>query len=447
MNESKGNDPMSGENAPAADGAMIEYVELHRDLANECSTESLEGIEKRRLETEERLARQHASREGPDMADGGGDVAERTHDAVTVGVAFRWWRRWPGWIRYAAATWSLIYGVLGLYWALGGAGFPFGRENDPGAALSILVGVRSEVGAPVIAALGLLGAVAAVAMARMKGRGILRAALLGFAWVAAAMLALVIPDYRVLVGVAYAPIILIGAPFGWPPGANLIDAFPWPVVNQFICITGGLLWSATAVAYGRRTRDACGNCGRTDSGSGWTAPDAAARWGRWAVYVAVVIPILYALTRWAWALGIPLGISEEFLREGQEIGMWWGGAGLATIAVGGAVLTLGLVQRWGEVFPRWIPFLSGKRVPPALAIVPASLVAVLVTAAGLMFVRLTLTGTLGELFGEGDLVFSAENWAALAPELLWPVWGAALGAATLAYYYRRRGRCGHCGRS
>jgi hypothetical protein len=82
--------------------------------------------------------------------------------------------------------------------------------------------------------------------------------------------------------------------------------------------------------------------------------------GRWATYVAVVIPIPYAVTRWAWALGFPLGISEEFLREGQEVGLWWAGAALA---VGGAILTLGLVQRWGEVFPRWIPFLGGKRVP------------------------------------------------------------------------------------
>lgn len=35
-----------------------------------------------------------------------------------------------------------------------------------------------------------------------------------------------------------------------------------------------------------------------------------------------------------------------------------------------------------------------------------------------------------------------EDWAALAPELLWQVWGIALGAATLAYYLRRRGEEG-----
>lgn len=132
-------------------------------------------------------------------------------------------------------------------------------------------------------------------------------------------------------------------------------------------------------------------CGRDGARTGWTTPQAAARWGRWATYVAVIIPVLYAFTRWAWTLGIPLGISEKFLREGQEVGLWWAGAALATLALGGAILTLGLVQRWGEVFPRWIPFLGGKRVPIPVAVVPASLVAVLVTTAGLMFVRLTLT--------------------------------------------------------
>lgn len=356
----------------------------------------------------------------------------------------RWWRRWPEWIGYAAAGWSLAYGLLGLWWTLGGAGFPFGREGDPGAALSALGGMRPETGAPVIAALGLAGAVAAVAMSRVRGRGVLRAALLAFGWGVAAALALIIPDYRVLVAVAYAPIVLIGAPFDWPPGVGILDALPWPVVNQFVSIGGGLLWAATAAAYGRRSKGACGYCGRTQSVVGWETPGSAARWGRWAVYVAVLVPVLYAITRWAWALGIPLGISEEFLREGQEVGLWWAGAGLATIAVGGAVLTLGLVQRWGEVFPRWIPFFAGRSVPILLAVVPASLVSVLVTAAGLMFVRLALTGGLANILGEGGL--TADNWAALAPELLWPLWGAALAAATLAYYFRRRGRCERCGR-
>jgi hypothetical protein len=353
----------------------------------------------------------------------------------------RWRRCWPEWAAYAAAGWSLLYGALGCFWSFGGTGFPFGRDNDPQAALSILAGARAATGAPAVAGLGVLGTIVAVAMARAWGRGIVRAVMLAFAWAAAATLVLLIPDYRLLMAAAYLPLFVLGAPFGWPPG-SFFDVITWPVVNQVLCVGGGLCWAAAAVAYQRRTSGACPACGRGDEIASWTTPEAAARWGQWATAVAILIPLFYAATRWAWALGIPLGISEAFLREGQAVGLWWAGAGLATVAIGGATLTLGLVQRWGEVFPRWIPVLAGRRVPPALAIIPAALVSVLVTSAGLMFLRLTLLRTMGELFP----AIGPENWAALAPELLWPLWGGALAAATLAYYYRRRGPCPRCGR-
>ena len=347
--------------------------------------------------------------------------------------------RWPGWVGYAAATWSLMYGALGLWWASGGAGFPFGVENDPEAAAeSILGGARAVTTAPLIAALGLSGAAVAVAMTRrwrLGERGLFRTALILFAWGASVALLLVIPDRRVLIAVAYAPIFLVGAPFGWPPANYFEVALPWPVINQFVCIAGGFLCAGAAVAYGRRTRGACAYCGRSDAGGGWTTPSAAARWGRWATYVAVIVPLPYAAIRWAWALGIPFGITEEFLREGQEIGLWRAGACLSTVDLVGAILTLGLVQRWGEVFPRWMVGLSGRRVPPAMAIIPASLVSVMVTSAGVQVVR--------DFLAEG---FPADGWATVVPGLVWPLWGVALGAATLAYYYRRRGRCSHCGR-
>ena len=137
----------------------------------------------------------------------------------TVRSTPRWRQRWPDWVAYVAAVWSLLYGVLGVYWALGGAGFPFGRENDPQAALSVLEGVEARTGGPIIAALGLVGALISVAMVRTRGRGILRAVILAFAWIVGAALVLVIPDYRLLMAVAYAPIFLLGAPFGWPPSS------------------------------------------------------------------------------------------------------------------------------------------------------------------------------------------------------------------------------------
>ena len=388
------------------------------------------------------------------MERSGPAIAQRSlrHGPVTVGSPAdaragrrdrRRWRRWPEWIAYAAALWSATYGLLGLHWALGGAGFPFGVGHDRGAHLSVLAGARPERTAPLIAVLGLLGAVVAITMARGRGRGAGRATILVLAWSAATGLAVVLPDFRVLVVVAYAPILLLGAPFGWPPGVRFLDAIPWPLINQGVCIGGGLLWAAAAVAYRRLSRGACGHCGRTDAVAEWTTPSAARRWGGAAVAVAVVVPVIYALTRWAWALGVPFGITARFYAEGRAIGLWWSGAALATLALAGAVLTLGLVRRWGEVFPGWLPVLAGRAVPRALVIVPAALVAIVVTAAGVMFMRMTVAGTF--VLG-GHAITLRENWGALAPELLWPVWGAALGTAALAYHYRTRSRCRYCGR-
>jgi hypothetical protein len=337
----------------------------------------------------------------------------------------------------------MVYGLLGLYWTFGGAGFPFGTKNDPYAAkVSMLEHVEQDAAAPAIAVLGLGAAVAAIAMARRRAGGLASASLIGFAWTMAIGLAVVLPDVRTLTSVARTPIVLIDMPFGWPAGIGLSALYQWPVVNQLLLILGGLLWAATAVAYQRSTRNACGHCGRTDATTGWASPAVAARWGRWAAAIAVAVPVLYALTRWAWALGIPLGVTGEFLREQarETPDIWLAGAALATLAVGGATLTLGLVQRWGEVFPRWIPVLGGKPVRPRTAIIPASLVAVLVTSAGLDHYRAAILG----YFPEGS---TGENWGTVAPGYLWPLWGVALGAATFAYYLRRRGQCPYCGRS
>jgi hypothetical protein len=116
-----------------------------------------------------------------------------------------------------------VYGLLGLYWALGGVGFPLG-ENDPQGELSVLGGLRAEVGAPVITILGWVGAGVAIVMTQTRGRGTLRIVLLSFVWIVAALLTLIVPDYRVLGAVAYLPIFVLGAPFGFPPGANFFDA-------------------------------------------------------------------------------------------------------------------------------------------------------------------------------------------------------------------------------
>lgn len=336
---------------------------------------------------------------------------------------------WPSWAGYLAALWSFVIGGLGLYWTLGGGGFPFG-VGDPHPEYSILGSLRPAAGGPAIAVLGLAGVLVALVMVRTRALG---TAPLVFAWGQAA-LAILVCDYRVLAMAAYTIVFLVGAPFHWPP-VDFWSLVGRTVPAEYACLTGAALWAATAVAYRRQARNACPSCGRTAAGEGWTTPAAAARWGRWAVAVAVALPLLYALVRYAWLLGIPLGISEALLRDGQRSGEWVAGAALASVAVGGALLTLGLVQRWGEEFPRWVPFLGGRRVPIRLATIPASLTALLILTAGTTDWRLVVSGR-----------FGLADWATVGPSLTWPLWAAALGAAALAYHLRRRGSCPRCGR-
>jgi hypothetical protein len=273
-----------------------------------------------------------------------------------------------------------------------------------------------------------LGAVLAIAMARSSGAGRTHRVLQSAAWIAAGALLVVIPDRRVLLTVAYAPIVLFRSRFALtltgssrhPTGATLVfreRSLPWPVANQFVLFAGGALWAGAALA----------STAADDTTPHWTTPEAAAAWGRPAGAVAVAIPLVFAATRWAWAAGVPLGINEPFFEEGQESGLWRVGGALATVAAGGALLTLGLTHGWGEAFPRWTLALAGRRVPPAVAIVPAAAASIVVTSAGLAYVRTFIRGATPD-----------EGWAVVLPELLWPAWGVALGAATLAYYYRTR---------
>jgi hypothetical protein len=207
---------------------------------------------------------------------------------------------------------------------------------------------------------------------------------------------------------------------------------------------GGFLWLAATFVYARRSSDACLVCGRTDNPPGWQSPARAARWGRIAVYVALVAPLFYALTRYAWALGIPLGMSREYHQQGQQSGTWMGGLFLATFALVGPLLMLGLVQRWGEVFPRWMIGLRGRRVPIALAVVPAALIAVLLIVGGISI--WTGVGQMAATLAANGMDPVSGTIFQAGPTLLFPLWGLALAVATLAYYYRRRGPCKVCGR-
>ncbi|GAA4915149.1 hypothetical protein ACFPM3_22300 [Streptomyces coeruleoprunus] len=107
-----------------------------------------------------------------------------------------------------------------------------------------------------------------------------------------------------------------------------------------------------------------------------------------------------------------------------------------------AFTAIGLIAHWGEVFPRWIPFLRGRRVPRTAAVLPAAVGATVLT---LVFTLLTIVteirGTTirgGEL--PADFPSQAGGWEAAwfsvcyAPLTLW---GPLLAVLTVAYWKRR----------
>ena len=234
------------------------------------------------------------------------------------------------------------------------------------------------------------------------------------------VVALLLADARALTFLGYAPMLLLGLA-GIGPASEVDGAVLLPALAAVGHSFGGLALVLTGAGAIRASRA---------RGSGWS-PQTAARACRSAVTVAVVVPAFYALTRLAWALGIPFGVRDEFL---VELGDGkYAGLGLALAALTGCLLTAGLVMRWGEVFWSWLPVLGGRAVPVAMAVVPSVLVGSVVFSAGLAFWRLVLVGEIDETPG------AVADWAAWVPELFWPLWGVALVVAGLAYSARRAG--------
>ena len=358
-------------------------------------------------------------------------------------------RNWQRWIPYGAVAWSLLYAVLGVYWAVSGRGFPYTPEAISEGMGPLLGRLKPVVVWTVVMLTGIPAAIMGVAMLRGSQRKVLRPLFITAGGLLAGILLLFNTSLDLLVKLGYTPygIFLLFTDIG--NGLKILGSWTqWVTIQQLFCLLGGFLWLASTVTYSRRSGDACLYCGRRDGPEGWTSPERAARWVRIAVYVAMVAPIFYALTRYAWALGFPLGMGEEQFRSGQESGKWMGGAlFLGNFILVGAILMLGLVQRWGEIFPRWMIGLAGRRVPIALAIIPASLASVLLIVGGIgiwsglesMITNLRAGGADNSEV-TGAIIFQ------LGPTLLFPVWGAALAVATLGYYFRRRGPCNACGR-
>jgi hypothetical protein len=156
------------------------------------------------------------------------------------------------------------------------------------------------------------------------------------------------------------------------------------------------------------------------------------RWALLAAGLAALTPVASSIWRLPLMFGISMGMDAEFMDSMMGHPFWQRLAylgGLGAVSDGLAFLTLGLVRGWGEIWPSWIPWLRGRSIPPAVALVPAIIGGVAATV-------LTTTAA----FGWNDNVTHGYNgWeilqtCAYAPMVLW----GPLVLLVAAHYYQRR---------
>ncbi|MDT0265900.1 hypothetical protein RM844_06300 [Streptomyces sp. DSM 44915] len=157
-------------------------------------------------------------------------------------------------------------------------------------------------------------------------------------------------------------------------------------------------------------------------------------WARHAAAGLLWTSLPSALWRIAVVLGVPLGLADSEYDAMLVPG--WGYLALPLLSLlqeAVAVLPLGLVRWWGEVWPRWVPFLRGRRVPVLAATIPAALGALACTVYGVAFLW---TST------HSDLAITPwGHWLMTACYVPMVAWGPLLAVVTV-HYYRRRTRRG-----
>jgi hypothetical protein len=191
--------------------------------------------------------------------------------------------------------------------------------------------------------------------------------------------------------------------------SRLLVEWPRTMAAPFWMLGTAVVWLGVAGHAARQT----GEAGRT------------ARWvlrHRPAITVVAALgPLPYALVRLTWFTPWPLLSPGDAMTADMRV---WG-IMLSLGAWAGFVMTLGLIRRWGEVFPRWMPLAAGRPVPVWFAAVPGGLVAATLCASA---APMLLT------FGQRSL---AEGLVSAVIFPMW-LWGPALALAVWGYVLHRR---------
>ncbi|MFC9594070.1 hypothetical protein ACFTUC_30365 [Streptomyces sp. NPDC056944] len=156
---------------------------------------------------------------------------------------------------------------------------------------------------------------------------------------------------------------------------------------------------------------------------------------RWAVLAAHAVPLI-VLPSSIWRVALTFGAPVARVDD-PTLGLAAYQLGLTVLAELLAFLTLGLVREWGEVFPRWLPFLGGRPVGARGATSAA-----LAGAFGLVVLTCWFTYVVYAGVGEYSPVAHIEG--PLQETLLYAcylplvAWAPLLTAVAVAYRRRRR---------
>lgn len=165
---------------------------------------------------------------------------------------------------------------------------------------------------------------------------------------------------------------------------------------------------------------------------------------RWAEYAAHAVP-LCILPSSLWRILVPLTPDGWYHLHGPHVslGTYLYMLTLSVVSEAFGLLAFGLVRRWGEVVPRWIPLLGGRRVPPPAAIVPAT-AGVLALVALYVYVLLNIFRLhvhVEPSIGKGDTFVIPDGgpglWVLVAAYLPLLAWAPLVAALTVAYRRRR----------
>ncbi|MEV5830801.1 hypothetical protein AB0L25_35065 [Spirillospora sp. NPDC052242] len=162
---------------------------------------------------------------------------------------------------------------------------------------------------------------------------------------------------------------------------------------------------------------------------------------RWVLRLAYAMPLLL-LPSCLWRLPFAVHFDMGQTHDGGMPSYWVSVPyvlALSVITELIAFLCTGLVRRWGEVTPAWIPLVGGKRVRPLAAFVPA-VVGGLVLTVLFTSVPLGADRELGMFGVTENQAYDNGWWKALAMICTAPlrVWGPAVIVLAIAYHLRRR---------